>query len=220
MSSVVIRYLLMGNCELQEYSIEFNMERCKTDIDISIVDRIRHLLVTRPCFLPDAYHSPVGEESSTGPFAGLKDNFLSNVVHAEPPSSFSLKFYVSEWTVDFRFVLYFRHHIYGNAVDFRIPIADFSTVGLQEYARKSVQNEFLHGVINGAMLRIPKFTPSNLSQCGELIVEGATITCSFIGDPHLMSCSAEEMRFLHASSDEGEGDKRVRLRLSYGMVIM
>lgn len=87
---------------------------------------------------------------------------------------------------------------------------------MRDCSKKNVHGEHLHAVIDGATIRIPKITLSNRPQCGELIVEGAKVVCSFIGDPLVMACSDGEMKFLYASSTDGNMDKRVRLHLSYG----
>ncbi|KAI1732177.1 autophagy-related protein 2 like protein B [Ditylenchus destructor] len=179
----------------QDFVIEFNMDTCKTDLDMSIVDRISHLLCTKPCF---AKPSIVRVENEVNP--GLSDNFLTDAINADVPSTYRLKFLASTWLINLR-----------------IPVADLSEES-EPFWRRNVHKEYLVLNLQGAFLEMPKFLPADLSNHGNLILQCKSITSSFVGDLGFLECMREEMTFLHAdsvSSKDCEDNHAVKIKLSY-----
>uniref|UniRef100_A0A915ELE5 Autophagy-related protein 2 n=1 Tax=Ditylenchus dipsaci TaxID=166011 RepID=A0A915ELE5_9BILA len=197
-SKNVFTFRISNTLERQhEYLVEFNMDRCKSDIDMSIVDRIGNLLFTKPCFFSS---KPNAKPLETELNPGLSDNFLSDAINTQVPSTYRVKFIASKWLINFR-----------------ISVADLSEASTP-YWKRNVHPEYLALILNGAFLEMPKFLPVDLISHGNLVLQCSSITSSFIGDIEFLQCTREEMTFLHADSvpsKECEDNHAVKIKFSY-----
>lgn len=73
------------------------MENCKTELDLSILDRMSKLLVLRPLFF--TFNNPKQNIFNS---TEISENFLYESINSLPPSTYSVKFYSSKWTFNLR----------------------------------------------------------------------------------------------------------------------
>lgn len=170
------------------------MDQCRSEIDLSIIDRISHLLVPSPFFLTSNDTPEKCTKNDLGPSLALRDS-LEPVVDADSSASYQLMFNCPKWTIDFR-----------------IPIADLREASVH-YSIRNLHSELLHLVIENAHLDLPKFKANQISQHGCVKLECFSLIGSFIGDESVLECSKEEMKFMYATSKDR--DSKVGFKISY-----
>lgn len=94
-------YKFIGRSIFQDYTIEINMDQCKSEFDLSIIDRICHLLVPKPFFSAPLDSSEKGTKNDLEPNLALRDN-LEPILASDSSASYQLMFNCPKWTIDFR----------------------------------------------------------------------------------------------------------------------
>jgi hypothetical protein len=81
-----------------DYTLNIEMEHCKTELDPSILDRIANLIFIQPFF--SSHKSPVLTENIDIGAAPLDDKLLLD--DAQTANTFAVKSYCSNWLLNLR----------------------------------------------------------------------------------------------------------------------
>lgn len=134
--------------------INLNMERCKTEIDLSLIDRISNLISIRPFFV-DYKHKLKLSESG---IQGLNENFTMDMTQRAP--TITVKCKCNGLLMDLR--CRWVNHIILWLIHFRIPIANFTTQS-PDYRKRNLHPEYLQIEFDDIYVEIPKLSLSDIS---------------------------------------------------------
>ncbi|KAF8353789.1 atg-2 [Pristionchus pacificus] len=168
-------------------STVIHLGKCCSELDMSISDRISHLLCPRPFFT-----QPTRSFKSAPAPSGLSEDLFSEVITKEAAPS-SIEVNCANWTIDLK-----------------IPKVDLREGG-DDRISHTVQNthdEFLRLKLTSCKVLMPS-KKSN----GPTVVEitATKITGNFVGELSKLGCTDEETAFLYA----GSKGKPVRIALEF-----
>lgn len=144
------------------------MEACKSEVDLTIVDRLSNLLCTRPFFVQPS--KPAYVNNDFDPASGLRDNFLSDIT-ADQPQTYQVKLRCPTWSVNLRWDI---HVLFDNGLTCRIPVTDLSDEA-PDYWIRHLHQESLHLLLGGAYLEVPRFLPCDMAKHGSI-----ALLCDYI----------------------------------------
>ncbi|KAK0409150.1 hypothetical protein QR680_004370 [Steinernema hermaphroditum] len=156
-------------------TITLTLGDCRTEFDPSIIDRLTDLIASEPFFKKGTPSSDLD----------LKEDPFSSVLGEteSQPMLIDFDLRTSSWTIDFK-----------------IPKADLTEERLS-YRVKNVNNESLKLHFDDVHLKMPKLDLSKVDLFWQIKLTCSSLTGTFSGDPTLLDCSEEELRFLYATRD-------------------
>ncbi|GMR62154.1 hypothetical protein PMAYCL1PPCAC_32349 [Pristionchus mayeri] len=181
------QFTVVQRREESKTTTTIHLGKCASELDMSVTDRIAHLLCPRPFFTQPTLNF----EPSHYP-SGLSEDLFSEVITKEAASS-TVEINCANWSIDLK-----------------IPKVDLREGGEDRISHtiQNVHDEFLRLKLTSCKVVIPS-KKSN----GPKIVEitASKITGHFIGDLETLGCAEEDTAFLYA----GSKGKPVRIALEF-----
>ncbi|KAK6110251.1 ATG C terminal domain family protein [Brugia pahangi] len=184
----------------QHYDVTVSMTTCKSELDISMIDRISSLLITKPFH---TYPFPSTIQNGTDVSRGLKTDLLFTAMQDVNNTPLSLSFIIGcpEWDLNLRIpVVDLRH---SDSSPTRVP-----------YWKRNLHKESVRLTLMDVRLEIPRFDVSRLRQHGTAIISASAVNGSFSLVEKTDSASLDSL-FLFAGCSETCGGGCVSLKLNY-----
>ncbi|EFO23860.2 hypothetical protein LOAG_04624 [Loa loa] len=184
----------------QHYDVTVNVTTCESELDISIIDRISSLLVTKPFH---TYPFPSSIHNVNDVSRGLKTDLLFTAMQDvnNTPSSLAFTIGCPEWDINLR-----------------IPVVDLrrseSSPTRAPHWKRNLHKESVRLTLMDVRLEMPKFDLSRLRQYGTAIISASAVNGSFNLVENTGSASLDSL-FLFAGCSETCGGGCVSLKLSY-----
>ncbi|VDK89074.1 unnamed protein product, partial [Litomosoides sigmodontis] len=183
----------------QHYDVMVNVAICESELDISIIDRLSSLLVTKPFH---TYPFP-SIHSVSDVSRGLKTDLLFTAMQDANNTPLSLSLVIGCPELD---------------LNLRIPIVDLrrseSSPIRTPHWKRNLYKESVRLTLMDVSVEMPKSDVSRLSQYGTIIISASAVNGSFnlVEKPGLMSLDS---LILFAGCSETCGGGCVSLKLSY-----
>uniref|UniRef100_A0AAF5PGR6 Autophagy-related protein 2 n=2 Tax=Wuchereria bancrofti TaxID=6293 RepID=A0AAF5PGR6_WUCBA len=184
----------------QHYDVTVNMTTCKSELDISMIDRISSLLITKPFH---TYPFPLSIQNGNDVSRGLKTDLLFTAMQDVNNTPLSLAFIIGcpEWDLNLRIpVLDLRR-----SDSFPTPVP---------YWKRNLHKESVRLTLMDVKLEIPRFDVSRLRQHGTAIISASAMNGSFSLVEKTDSAGLDSL-FLFAGCSETCGGGCVSLKLNY-----
>ncbi|MCP9266110.1 hypothetical protein DINM_021586 [Dirofilaria immitis] len=184
----------------QHYDVRINLATCESELDISIIDRISSLLITKPFH---TYPFPSATHNVNDISRGLKTDFLFTAMQDANsiPSSLSFVIGCPEWNLNLR-----------------IPVVDLrhseSSPNRTPHWKRNLHKESIGLILTDVKLEMPAFDLSCLRQYGTVIISASIVNGSFNLINKTGSANLDSF-FLFAGCSETCGGGCVSLKLSY-----
>ncbi|VDK70104.1 unnamed protein product [Onchocerca ochengi] len=183
----------------QHYDVRINLATCESELDISIIDRISSLLVTKP-FHTYPFPSSIHNVNIS---RGLKTDLLFTAMQDANSTPLLLSFLIGcpEWDVSLR-----------------IPVVDLrrseSSSNRAPHWKRNLHEESIRLTLTDVRLEMPTFDVLCLRQHGTIIISASIVNGSFNLVDKTGSASLDSF-FLFAGCSETCGGGCVSLKLSY-----
>uniref|UniRef100_A0A915PI46 Autophagy-related protein 2 n=1 Tax=Setaria digitata TaxID=48799 RepID=A0A915PI46_9BILA len=184
----------------QHYDVTVNLATCESELDISIIDRISSILVTKP-FHTYPFLSLIHNINDMS--RGLKTDFLFTAMQDANCTPLTMAFVIDcpEWDLNLR-----------------IPVADLRHAELSRtrapYWKRHLHKESVRLTLIDARVEVPAFDMSSIRQYGTVIISASAVNGSFNLDGKIGATCIDSL-FLYAGCSEACGGGCVSLKLSY-----
>ncbi|CAG9531831.1 unnamed protein product [Cercopithifilaria johnstoni] len=183
----------------QHYDVTVNMATCESELDISIIDRISSLLITKP------FHTyPFPSIHNVNDLSrGLKTDLLFTAMQDANNTPLSLSLIIGCSELD---------------LNLRIPVVDLrrfeSSPTRVPHWKRNLHKESIRLTLMDVRLEMPKFDVSHLRQYGTVIISASAVNGSFNLVEKTGLASLDSL-ILFAGCSETCGGGCVSLKLSY-----